>query len=245
VSAVLVIAGCDSSAGAGVARDLTTLADLATPALLAITAVTAQTDTTYLDSHPVPPEMLRAQIAAAFATRPVAAVKIGMLGNAATVVAVGAALAPYAAVPIVLDPVLMSSSGGVLLDEPGRAALHTALLHRVTLLTPNIPEAALLLGCPAAATAADLETQARQLLAFGPRAVLLKGGHGPGSDSIDVLAQAGTLQRLVMPRIAAQMRGSGCALSSAIAAYLAAGLALSAACARAKEYVSSLLQRSV
>jgi hydroxymethylpyrimidine/phosphomethylpyrimidine kinase len=245
VTAVLVIAGSDSSGGAGLARDVQTLAHFGATALCAVTAVTAQTDAQLSAVHPVPPEMVRAQIEAAFATRRVAAIKVGMLGTRATVLAVAASLATREPRPLVLDPVLASSSGGELLDAAGQDALRALLLPRTTLLTPNIPEAAALLGAPAARSEDELLRQAEALLALGPQAVLLKGGHGEGALAVDLLLTRATgAQRLSAPRCPATRRGTGCALAAAIAAGLAAGAELFEACARAKRYVAELLQQA-
>jgi hydroxymethylpyrimidine/phosphomethylpyrimidine kinase len=149
--AVLVIAGSDSSGGAGLARDLEVLAHFGVRPLCVVTAVTAQSDTRMVAVHTVPPEIVRAQITAALATCPIAAIKIGMLGTSATVEAVASGL-PCSGTPVVLDPVLVSSSGGVLLDEGGRRSLTNRLLAHVRLLTPNILEAAALLAEPIAAS---------------------------------------------------------------------------------------------
>jgi hydroxymethylpyrimidine/phosphomethylpyrimidine kinase len=242
VSTVLLIAGSDSSGGAGLARDVGTLTRLDTRALCVVTAVTAQSDAEVTAVHVVPAEVVRAQISAALATRRPEAVKIGMLATAETVRAVSAAL-PAAVLPTVLDPVLASSSGAELLDSAGRAELCATLLPRVTLLTPNIPEAAALLGSRIARREADLLEQAAALLALGPQAVLLKGGHGEGPEASDLLLAAGAPPHwLRAPRASTARRGTGCALSSAIAAGLAAGLPLTAACERAKEHVTTLLQ---
>jgi len=146
-------------------------------------------------------------------------------------------------VPLVLDPVLAASSGGALLEPAGVAALRERLLRRATLLTPNIPEAAALLGATPAHTEDELLRQGRALLALGAQAVLLKGGHAGGPEATDLLLTAGdAVRRFSTPRRAAGRRGTGCALATAIAAGLAAGLELSAACARAKDYVSAWLR---
>jgi len=210
VSTVLLIAGSDSSGGAGVVRDVRTLTRLDTRALCVVTAVTAQSDANLSAVHVVPASLVRAQMTAA---------------------------------PVVLDPVLETSSGGELLDDPGRHALCAALLPRTTLLTPNIPEAAALLGTRIARSEEELLEQARALLSLGAGAVLLKGGHGDSPDATDLLlaAHAPPLW-LRAPRIRAVRRGTGCALSAAIAAGLAAGLELAAACDRAKQHVTELLQ---
>ena len=244
MSTVLVIAGSDSSGGAGVVRDVRTLTELKVRALVAVTAVTAQTDAALLGSHVVPESLLRAQIAAAFATVAVQAVKIGMLANGTSVRAVTECLAAHAQVPLVLDPVLVSSSGGSLLDLEGRERLVAQLLPLATVITPNLPEAALLLGVPQARDEFTALEQGRELLRRGARAVLLKGGHASGPESVDLLLTPGAPpERLSAPRIRATLRGSGCALASAIAAYLAQEVALPGACARAKNYVTALLQR--
>jgi hydroxymethylpyrimidine/phosphomethylpyrimidine kinase len=241
---VLVIAGTDSSGGAGLARDLRTLVELQTRALCAVTAVTAQSDSGVLGIHVVPAPLVRAQIAAAFATCRVDAVKIGMLANADTVRAVAEALRAHASVPVVLDPVLASSSGTALLDIPGREALRTSLMPQVTLLTPNIPEAAILLGTDPATSEAQMLSQAHALLAWGARAILIKGGHGVGREAVDLLVSAQATDRLAVARMAASCRGTGCALASAVAASLATGAPLDTACILAKEYVTELLRSS-
>jgi hydroxymethylpyrimidine/phosphomethylpyrimidine kinase len=242
VTAVLVIAGSDSSGGAGLVRDVLTLARLGTQALCAVTAVTVQSDSEVTAVHPVPADTVRAQIDAALATGRVAAVKIGMLGSRAIVLTVAACLPPRERVPIVLDPVLASSSGAALLDAGGREALRENLVPRATLVTPNISEAAALLGTEPATTEEELLHQARGWLALGPAAVLIKGGHGSGSEAVDLLVSAGrSPRRFVAPRTAKTRRGTGCALASGIAAGLAAGLELGDACARAKHHVLELL----
>ncbi|HEY6823344.1 MAG TPA: hydroxymethylpyrimidine/phosphomethylpyrimidine kinase, partial [Steroidobacteraceae bacterium] len=159
MTTVLVIAGSDSSGGAGVTRDVHTLTQLGVQARCVVTAVTAQSDASVYAVHVLPAELVRAQLAAACATGPVDAIKIGMLARRATVLAVCAAI-PAGALPIVLDPVLASSSGGELLDAQGREALRTTMLPRATLLTPNIPEAAALLGRDCAHSEAELLQQA-------------------------------------------------------------------------------------
>ncbi len=240
--AVLVIAGSDSSGGAGIVRDLKVLADLGVEALCTISAVTAQTHGHLVSVHHVPPEIIRTQIRAAFESTLVDAIKIGMLGTAATVSAVADSLPRGGAVPIVLDPVLLSSSGGVLLDEAGRAEMRVRLFPLTTVLTPNIPEAARLCGAAPATSQEALITQARSLLSMGPRAVLLKGGHAEGAEAIDLLLTAqGEAHWLSSPRLDAQCRGTGCALSSAIAAGLASGESIEDACRNAKQYVLSML----
>jgi len=245
VTTVLVIAGSDSSGGAGLTRDVRTLTQLGVQARCVVTAVTAQSDARVYAVHVVPPELVRAQLAAACATGPVDAIKIGMLATGATVLAVCAGL-PAETLPIVLDPVLASSSGGELLDAEGREALRTTLLPRVTLLTPNIPEAAALLGSGSARSEAELLQQARALLALGPEAVLLKGGHGGGAEASDLLLLRDAAPRwLRAPRIANARRGTGCELAAAIATGLAGGLAVGTACERAKQHLTQSLRQAM
>lgn len=240
--AVLVIAGSDSSGGAGIVRDLRVLADLDAEALCAITAVTAQTHGEVVAVHHVPPDIVRTQIRTALESSGIRAIKIGMLGTAATVRAVADALPRDGRIPIVLDPVLLSSSGGVLLDEAGRAEMLARLFPLTDVLTPNIPEAATLCATSPAAAPEALVAQARALLAAGARAVLLKGGHGEGPQAVDLLLGAeGAPIWLSSPRIAGGGRGTGCALAAAIAAGLAGGASVEAACRAAKRYVLSLL----
>ncbi|HEY4449619.1 MAG TPA: hydroxymethylpyrimidine/phosphomethylpyrimidine kinase [Steroidobacteraceae bacterium] len=244
MTTVLVIAGSDSSGGAGITRDAQTLARLGGRVLPVLTAVTVQTDARVSAVQVLPAQLVRAQMAAAFSTQTVQAIKTGMLATRAIVLAVVAAL-PAAPPPIVVDPVLSSSSGEELLDSAGREALCTALLPRTSLLTPNIPEAAALLGTQPATTEDQLLRQAQALLGLGPAAVLLKGGHAEGPEAVDLLLmrEAAPLW-LRAPRINATRRGTGCALASAIAAGLGSGLDLPAACAQARAHVLQLLLES-
>ncbi|MHB8813454.1 MAG: bifunctional hydroxymethylpyrimidine kinase/phosphomethylpyrimidine kinase [Steroidobacteraceae bacterium] len=244
--AVLVIAGSDSSGGAGIVRDLKTLSDLGCDAACAITAVTAQTHGHVVSVHHVPPEIVRTQIRAALESRAVGAIKIGMLGTGVTVSAVADSLAHSlargGAIPIVLDPVLLSSSGGVLLDEEGRAEMRARLFPLAAVLTPNIPEAASLCAMPPASSREALLEQARALLSTGARAVLLKGGHAAGAEAVDLLLTAdGAPQWLSSRRLDARCRGTGCALASAIAAGLASGQSVEEACRNGKRYVLSII----
>jgi hydroxymethylpyrimidine/phosphomethylpyrimidine kinase len=264
--AVLVIAGSDSSGGAGLARDLRTLADFGAGALCVMTAVTAQSNRRVLAVHHVPPAVIRAQLEAALETQEPGAVKLGMLGSRATVEAVADGLRAQEAVPWVLDPVMAATSGGALLDAEGRAAMKERLLPRAALVTPNIAEAAALLDeGPAgvrpfadddratddgraaddgdSADEATLTALARRILALGPRAVLLKGGHAGGREAVDwLVSRDRPPERFASPRIQAVQRGTGCALASAIAAQLASGQPLDEACRRAKAYLVELLR---
>jgi len=262
--AVLVIAATDSSGGAGLTRDVRALSDFSVDALCVVTAVTAQSDRRVTAVHHVPPEIIRAQITGAFATRPIGAIKVGMLGTAATVEAVVQGLAAAAArtlvsmapatptasaapttpgPPIVVDPVLVSTSGGVLLDAGGRAALLERLFPRAALVTPNVPEVAALLGESVAVDEAELIEQGRCLLKYGPAAVLLKGGHATGENAVDLLIRGPqeAIERILSERQSGSSRGTGCALATAIAAGLAIGKSLPEACREAKSYVLQML----
>lgn len=236
VTRLLIIAGSDSSGAAGLVRDLQVLADHNARGLCAITAVTAQTAGKVAAMHHVPGEVIARQIECAL-QEGVQAIKIGMLGTAESVRAVASALA-QTSLPIVIDPVLRSTSGTELLDAPGRALLHSLLLPLASVATPNLPEALLLLdrcgGTPA--------FLARQLADKAACPVLVKGGHGTGPLATDWLCQAGLVTAIETPRLQASMRGSGCALSTAIAVQLARGLSLRRACEVAKGYVAGLLQ---
>ncbi|MBW4051546.1 MAG: hydroxymethylpyrimidine/phosphomethylpyrimidine kinase [Proteobacteria bacterium] len=223
-------------------RDLRVLAQLGVPAVCAVTAVTAQTHGRVVSVHHIPPAVVRAQIRAALESVTVGAIKIGMLGTAATVCAVADELSRARSIPLVLDPVLLSSSGGVLLDESGRARMRARLFPLATVLTPNIPEAATLCGMPPAASREERVVQARALLCMGPQAVLLKGGHAAEAEAADLLLmQDAAPQWLCSPRLNAACRGTGCALASAIAAGLAQGSAVEEACRSAREYVLKML----
>jgi hydroxymethylpyrimidine/phosphomethylpyrimidine kinase len=236
-AAVLVIAGSDSSGGAGIARDVRVLTECGVDALCAITAVTAQTNARTGGIHHVPVALIKEQIAAAFATRTINAIKIGMLGTVGTVEAVATSL-PESMPPLAIDPVLVASSGGVLLDDPGVQAMRELLLPRSTLFTPNIPEAATLLNEPAADDVTTMVEQAQRLLRMGPRAVVLKGGHAQFDEAVDVLVWGdGNSLILASPRSMTQRRGTGCAFASAAAAALARGVPINDACRAAKRYI--------
>jgi len=257
--AVLVIGGTDSSGGAGLSRDLRVLTDCDVLGVPVVTGVTAQTHAAVHSMHAVPPEVVREQISAALESNVILAIKIGMLGARATVEAVARSLPVNDAVPIVLDPVLVASSGKALVDDSGREAMRELLLPNVTLLTPNIPEAAALLDAAAShgATAthecvsceaalhdeATLVDLAQRLRALGPQAVLVKGGHGSGEHCVDILScDDGEIVRLSARRLPVTMRGTGCALASAIAAGLARGLPLPYACRFGKHYLLNQFQ---
>lgn len=238
---VLVIAGSDSSGGAGIQADLRALAACGVHGLSAVTAVTAQTPAGVASIHCVPARAVSAQIDAAFAGFRVASVKIGMLGNARNIIAVAASLRRHRARNVVLDPVLASSSGTPLLASAATARLRQELLPLVDVLTPNIPEAERLVG-RRLHDDADRRAAARELLASGARAVLLKGGHANGRYLTDVLATAASMREFRHARLRVDARGTGCTLAALVAAGLARGMAPAAAAAAAERMLQSALR---
>ena len=241
VAIALTIAGSDSSGGAGVEADLKTFSALGVYGACTITALTAQNTRGVFAVHDVPADFVAAQLDAVFSDLDVSAVKIGMLVTAATIDTVAAALDRYRPRNIVLDPVMAASSGQRLLREDAIDRLR-ALIRRVHVLTPNLPEAAALLAAPLARDEAEMRVQAEKLLVLGVGAVLIKGGHLQGADSVDVLVDERGSARFAAPRLAtANTHGTGCTLASAIAAGLAKGLPLEAAVKQAKAYVSAAI----
>lgn len=240
---VLSIAGSDSGGGAGIQADLKTLSALGCYGMTAITAITAQNTQGVRAIHGVPPDMLRAQIDTVVEDIGVDAVKIGMLHAPEVVHVVADAIRRHRLPHVVLDPVMVATSGDRLMADETVQVLVRELFPLATVVTPNLDEAALLLGRPIPGIEA-LDDAARALLALGAPAVLLKGGHLPGDEVVDVLALPDrTLQHLRSPRIATHNgHGTGCTLSSAIAAYLALGQVLPEAVALARAYILGAIQ---
>ena len=235
----LTIAGSDSSGGAGIQADLKTFAALGVYGASVITALTAQNTSGVSGIHQVPADFVTAQMDAVFSDLDVKAVKIGMVAQLATVDAIVAGLKRWSPGHIVLDPVMVATSGDRLLAADAIEALRTKLIPRASLITPNLPEAAALLGEPVAASEAAIESQGKRLLALGCPAVLIKGGHAQGAESIDYLVVATGAIALAAPRIATRnTHGTGCSLSSAIAAGLAKGEEMETAVRHAKAWVS-------
>jgi hydroxymethylpyrimidine/phosphomethylpyrimidine kinase len=238
----LTIAGSDSSGGAGIQADLKTFAALGVYGASVITALTAQNTQGVHGIHDVPADFIRAQIDAVFSDLDVAAIKIGMLSQIASIEAVAQGLAAHSARNIVLDPVMVATSGDRLLAPEAVEALRKNLVPRSLVVTPNLPEAAVLVGASVARNEREMEVQAREILALGARNVLIKGGHGAGDESVDLLIGEGDVLRLSVKRIATtSLHGTGCTLSSAIAAGLARGLDLKSAAEDAKEYVTAAI----
>jgi hydroxymethylpyrimidine/phosphomethylpyrimidine kinase len=238
----LTIAGSDSSGGAGIQADLKTFAALGVYGASVVTALTAQNTKGVIAIHDVRPAFVAAQLDAVFADLKIGAVKIGMLSRAATVKAVTAGLSRHRAKNIVLDPVMVAGSGERLLAPSAVKVLQRELIPSALLVTPNLAEAAALTGASVARNEREMEAQAREILSLGARNVLIKGGHGKGPESVDLLIGQGKVQRLAAKRIATRnTHGTGCTLSSAIAAGLAKGLDLIAAVEAAKAYVTAAI----
>ena len=239
---VLTIAGSDSGGGAGIQADLKTFSALGCYGMTAITALTAQNTCGVRAIHGVPPPMLRAQIDAVMEDIGVAAVKIGMLHAPEIVRTVAEAIDRHDLKNVVFDPVMVATSGAVLIDTAAVDVLVRELFARVTVITPNLDEAALLVGRPLN-SAQDMEQAAHVLLEKGARAVLLKGGHLPGDTVIDLLmTNAGEKIWMQAPRIHSHnTHGTGCTLSSAMAAHLALGASLVDAVQHARTFVREAL----
>ncbi len=239
----LTIAGSDSGGGAGIQADLKTFAAHGVHGLSALAALTAQHTRGVTAVHVPEVAFLRAQIDACFDDFDVHAVKLGMLATSAVIEAVAAALTAYRPAQIVLDPVMVATSGAKLLADDALDALRTRLLPRASLITPNLPEAELLLG-HAIADVAAMRSACAELLECGAQAVLLKGGHLAGGDMvIDLFADAGGIREIAHPRLVLEAHGTGCTLAAAVAAQLCRGQALAEACTAASDYVHRALLR--
>ena len=242
---VLSIAGSDSSGGAGIQADLKTFSALGVYGTTAITAITAQNTLGVHAQHPIPAEMVYNQIVAVLDDLHPSFVKIGMLSNPEIVMAVADALSKYP-LSIVLDPVMVSSSGHRLLSVEAQEVIKQKLLPMATLITPNLPEMEALTGLPLS-TYEEKEKAARCLMNSGAKAILLKGGHEEGDVKTDILfsnSATGIQSTLFTSETVAtrNIHGTGCTLSSAITAFLARGLALEEAIVEAKKYISNAIQ---
>lgn len=240
---VLSIAGSDSGGGAGIQADLKTMAALGCFGMTAITALTAQNTTGVRSIHGIPCSMLADQIDAVVEDIGVDAVKVGMLHASDTVHTVAQAIERHQLAQVVFDPVMVATSGAVLIDQAAVQELVREMFPRACLITPNLDEAAHLVGRPLR-NEASMEAAAQQLLAMGARAVLLKGGHLEGDTVADLLMTAGGPSLWMRSsRIAtANTHGTGCTLSSAIAAYLARGLSLQESVQSARQFVLGALE---
>ena len=235
---VLSIAGSDPSGGAGIQADLKAFAARGVYGMAALTALTAQNTRGVTGVQAVTPDFVAQQIGAVFADIRVDAVKIGMIANAGIADAVADVLSEHRDIPIVLDPVMIAKGGAPLLAPEAVQVLSRRLLPLATLVTPNLPEAAALLGEAPAEGREGMAGQASRLLALGPKAVLVKGGHLERGDSPDVLVTADGVRWFEAARVAtANTHGTGCTLSSALAAELAKGADIGEAVAAAKAYL--------
>ena len=235
---VLIVAGSDSGGGAGIQADLKTVTMLDGFAATAVTALTAQNTNGVFGVLPIAPEFIRQQMEVVLDDIGADAIKTGMLHDAAVIETVAAVIGERAAaIPLVVDPVMVAKGGAPLIEPGAIDALKRLLVVRAAVLTPNLPEAEILAGRPIASREAMEET-ARAMLDLGCRAVLLKGGHLPGATVYDVLATVSGLRVWQSPRIDSRhTHGTGCTLASAIATGLAQGLEIEAAVERARNYV--------
>jgi hydroxymethylpyrimidine/phosphomethylpyrimidine kinase len=238
----LTIAGSDSGGGAGIQADLKTFAALGVYGATVVTALTAQNTQGVVAIHDVPPEFITTQMDAVLSDLAVGAVKIGMLSHSRVIEAVAAGLDRHRQANIVLDPVMIATSGDRLLAPDAIEVLRRELIPRALVITPNLAEAAALLDAPLATSESVMREQGERLLALGAKAVLIKGGHAGGPESTDLLIEPAAVARLVSDRIATKnTHGTGCTLSAAIAAGLAKGLSLRESVHQAKAYVSAAI----
>jgi hydroxymethylpyrimidine/phosphomethylpyrimidine kinase len=241
VPKALTIAGSDSGGGAGIQADLKTFSAFRVFGTSVVTALTAQNSVGVHGVHEVPPEFVRAQMDAVLSDMGADAIKIGMLSSAPIIDAVAAGLRAHAHGPVVLDPVMIAKSGDALLRPEARQALSERLLSLAEVVTPNLHEASALAGMDVT-TEKEMEEAARRILAFGPRTVLVKGGHLKDS-ATDILWDGKTFTRFPGERVpSTSTHGTGCTFSSAIAAGLARGRGLTDAIREAKAYVTAAIR---
>ena len=244
-ASALTIAGSDSSGGAGIQADLKTFSALGVFGASVVTAVTAQNTQGVRAVEDVSPGMIAAQIDAILDDMAVGGVKIGMVSREETIAVIAGRLAARGIRPV-LDPVMVATSGDRLLRPEAIDALRARLVPLAALVTPNLPEAALLTGTAVATGEEEMMTQAEAIVAAGAGAALVKGGHAEGDDSTDIFFDGREMLRLSAPRIATpNTHGTGCTLSAAVAAGLAAGLDLPDAVRAAKAYLHAALAAGV
>jgi hydroxymethylpyrimidine/phosphomethylpyrimidine kinase len=243
IANILTIAGSDSGGGAGIQADLKTFSALGTYGCSVITALTAQNTRAVTAIHEVPATFVTAQINAVFEDIRVAAVKIGMLATPEVIMAVAEGLERHLARPVVLDPVMVAKSGDHLLRPEAVRALRERLLPQAGVITPNLLEAGVLLDMEPPVDEAGMVEAAARLRTLGPQAVLLKGGHREGAESIDVFDDGGEPLTLATARIdTPNTHGTGCTLSSALAALLGQGMATRDAVQAAKAYITGAIR---
>ena len=237
----LTIAGSDPGGGAGIQADLKTFAAHGVHGLSAIAALTAQ-HTRGVTAVNVPPgDFLRAQIDACFEDFAIGAVKLGMLANTGVIETVADALRAHRPPFLVLDPVMVATSGAKLLEDAALEALRLRLIPLASVITPNLPEAELLLG-HTVTDLAGMRAAASELLSLGAASVFLKGGHLQNDgEVVDLFADSTGMREIAHPRLRIEAHGTGCTLASAVAANLCLGLTLTEACAAASDYVHAAL----
>lgn len=241
IATAMTIAGSDSGGGAGIQADIKTFSALGVYATSVITAVTAQNTHGVTAVEDISPQTIRAQIRTVLGDIDVHAIKIGMVSRSETILAIAQELEAYRG-PVVLDPVMVATSGDRLLREDAIEALITGLVPKATIVTPNLPEAALLTATPIAETRAQMVRQAEIILTAGAAAVLMKGGHAGGDASTDLLLDQAGVREFSAPRIdTINDHGTGCTLAAAVTAGLACGLPLEDAVAKAKAYLQQAL----
>ncbi|MBX4336089.1 hydroxymethylpyrimidine/phosphomethylpyrimidine kinase [Bartonella raoultii] len=238
---ILIVAGTDPTGGAGIVRDIETAAHFHIKANLAITCVNVQDDNHVAEITPMSEKLIIKQMRVALEANPISAIKIGMTGSQGIIEGICHVLEDYPHIPVILDPVLIASSGGKLTVETIREIMLNKLLPHIDLLTPNKEELALLSQSPLASHHNHAIQQAQKLLSFGPRFILIKGGHENGPLAIDSLINKNEIINISAPRLTGTMRGTGCILSSAIAAHLALNEPIIEAVKKAKAYTHTLL----
>lgn len=242
IPVALTIAGSDSGGGAGIQADLKTFSALGVFGTSALTALTAQNTLGVSAVHAPPPEFVAAQIEAVLSDFKVGAAKTGMLYSAEIIHAVADALRAAPEMPLVVDPVMIATSGDPLIRPEAVTAMVETLFPRAALVTPNLAEAAALTGARLATDLDAMERQGEAIRAMGARAVLMKGGHSEGPDAVDLLVSAEGSRLFSAPRVETRhTHGTGCTLSAAIAAGLAKGQELEQATAEAKSYLTAAL----
>ena len=239
---VLVVAGSDSGGGAGIQADTKSILAMGAHASTAISALTAQNTLGVLGVQLIDPVFVKAQMTAVLSDIGADAIKTGMLGNASIIIAVLEALDQEAAnLPLIVDPVMIAKGGARLLDAAALEAMISGLLPRATVVTPNLPEAEALIGTRIV-DESGMMVAAERLIRMGAQAVLLKGGHLPGNQVVDILMTGSTVEIFRAPKINSRhTHGTGCTLASALAAGLAQGMSLNAAVRRARAYVRAAI----
>ena len=245
VKNVLSIAGSDPSGGAGIQADLKTFAANGVYGMAAITALTVQNTLGVQGIHLVPAKFVSSQIEAIFSDIAVSSAKVGMVGNAEIAEGVGTTLAKYRNLISVVDPVMVAKGGSPLLDKKAIQAVKDNLIPLATIVTPNLPEAAILLGSSIAKSEEDMVYQGKALLNLGPKSILMKGGHSEGITSNDLLVTENNYVWFKEKRINTKnTHGTGCTLSSSIASFLAKDFSVEESVSKAKKFVTNAIRNS-